>query len=86
LLLNEFAVASPRAFALPAAPRPTETSTLFFDISRIPAGSIPPEIFGSQDGSIPAGGYLARVRVDGAESPLEVDSSGKFSGPIVTIP
>ena len=86
LLLNQLAGATPSlAFALAALPRTTETETLFFDVSSIPPGSIPPEFAGGQGGSIPAGVYLARVRVDGAESRLEVDSTGKFSGPIVTI-
>jgi hypothetical protein len=31
------------------------------------------------------GAYLARVQVDGAESPLTVDASGHFAGPQVTI-
>ncbi|MCS6883522.1 MAG: DUF4255 domain-containing protein [Oscillochloridaceae bacterium] len=31
------------------------------------------------------GAYLARVQVDGAESPLAVDGSGRFAGPQVTI-
>jgi len=84
LLLNQLG-ATPRAFALPAEPRATETDTLFFDVSSIPAGSIPPELAGGEGGSIPPGAYLARVRVDGAESRLEVDSCGKFNGPIVTI-
>jgi Pvc16 N-terminal domain len=86
LLLNQHGgTTAPQAFSLPAASRATETSTLSFDITSIPTGSIPPEFFGSSPGSIPPGAYLARVRVDGAESPLEVDSSGTFSGPIVNI-
>ena len=85
LLLNQLASATPLAFALPAAPRTAETSTLTFDVSSIPAGSIPPELIGGLGGSIPGGSYLARLRVDGAESRLEVNSSGTFSGPIVTI-
>ncbi|MDL1977369.1 MAG: DUF4255 domain-containing protein [Deltaproteobacteria bacterium] len=32
------------------------------------------------------GDYLVRVQVDRAESPLEIDSSGRYSGPEVTIP
>ncbi len=31
------------------------------------------------------GAYLARVQVDGAASPLTVDGSGRFTGPLVTI-
>ncbi len=30
--------------------------------------------------------YLVRLQVDGAESPLDVDGTGKFSGPTVDIP
>jgi hypothetical protein len=33
-----------------------------------------------------AGDYLVRVQVDGAESPLEVDSEGRYNAPQVTIP
>jgi hypothetical protein len=33
-----------------------------------------------------AGTYLARLQVDGAGSPLTVDASGQFVGPLVTIP
>jgi hypothetical protein len=32
------------------------------------------------------GSYLVRVRVDGAESLLEVDSSGEYDSPEVEIP
>ena len=72
----------------PCRPRrgPTETTTLSFDVSGIPASSIPPELVGGQGGSIPPGTYLARVRVDGAESRLVVDASGKFIDPIVRVP
>jgi len=31
------------------------------------------------------GSYLVRVQVDGAESPLDVDETGKYSGPILEI-
>lgn len=34
---------------------------------------------------VAAGDYLVRVRVDGAESALESDASGKYTGPKVTI-
>lgn len=33
-----------------------------------------------------AGTYLARVQVDGADSPLTIDGAGYFVGPLVTIP
>jgi hypothetical protein len=74
LLLNQIGVAAPLAFALPAAPHATETDTFTFDLT------------GFQGGPIPPGEYLARVRVDEAESALNVDPSGGFSGPTVTIP
>ena len=87
LLLNQAAASrSRRRSTSPPRPAPPEADTLAFDVSGIPTGSIPPELVGGQGGSIPPGNYLARVRVDGAESPLEVDSIREFSGPIVTIP
>jgi Pvc16 N-terminal domain len=85
LLLNQMGSAAPQAFVVPAADRTAPTETLAFDVSGIPTGSIPPELFGGQGGSIPPGAYLARVRVDGAESLLTVDSSGRYNGPIVTL-
>ncbi|HEY6907851.1 MAG TPA: DUF4255 domain-containing protein [Myxococcales bacterium] len=33
-----------------------------------------------------AGSYLVRIQVDGAESPLETDADGRYSGPAVDIP
>jgi hypothetical protein len=35
---------------------------------------------------VTAGNYLVRVRIDGADSPLEVDASGQPTAPLVTIP
>jgi len=35
---------------------------------------------------VPAGTYLARVQIDGAESLLAVEATGQFSGPTVTLP
>jgi uncharacterized protein (TIGR03437 family) len=37
-------------------------------------------------GDLPAATYLARLRVDGAESALTVDGAGRYSGPSVVIP
>jgi hypothetical protein len=34
---------------------------------------------------LPSGTYLARIRVDSAESRLTVDAAGAFNGPLVTI-
>jgi hypothetical protein len=36
--------------------------------------------------AIPAGQYLVRLQIDGAESPLEADSGGYYVGPMVTLP
>ena len=33
-----------------------------------------------------AGTYLVRIQVDGAESPLETDTTGRYNGPQITIP
>jgi hypothetical protein len=74
LMLNQLGGSAPRAFALPSLPHATETGTLIFNTTNF------------QGGPITVGSYLARIRVDDAESRLEVDgSSGKFIGPIVTI-
>jgi hypothetical protein len=35
---------------------------------------------------VSSGTYLARVQVDGAESPLATDSAGRYDSPQVTIP
>ena len=81
LLLNELnppAGRAPRAYNI-AAP-------FGYDLS--PPTTPPDE---TNDLSIPlegvaTGTYLARVQVDGAESPLEADASGSFSAPTLTIP
>lgn len=78
--------ATPMAFTLPAATRTVESGTVTFDVSGLPSGSIPPEFADGMGGSIPAGAYLARIRVDGAESRLVVDSTGRYSGPTANIP
>jgi hypothetical protein len=36
-------------------------------------------------GIVQTGTYLLRVRIDGAESPLDVDGAGQFTGPQVTV-
>ena len=62
----------PQAFILPADPHETETDTFFF------ATTFP-------DGSVPPGVYLARVRVDSAESRLTVNAAGTFDGPQIIV-
>jgi hypothetical protein len=76
LVLNQFGgslTSVPQAFLLPADPHTAETETFTFNT-----------VFPT--GSVPAGKYLARVRVDVAESRLTLDASGKFNGPLVSIP
>jgi hypothetical protein len=76
LVLNQVAGSSPsgpQAFILPADPHDVETDTCTFST-----------IF--PNGSVPSGTYLARIRVDSAESRLTVDALEKFSAPVITIP
>jgi hypothetical protein len=87
LLLNELqpAPASPldtapiaRAYSFAAPPRVSLAS---------PPSSLPPpqsNITVPVSGVVP-GTYLARVQVDGAESPLGLDALGRFDSPQVTI-
>jgi hypothetical protein len=83
--LGQIGGQTPLAFALAASPHPSQTASLEFDTSGIPPSSVPPELFGGQSGSIPPGTYLIRIRVDGAESPLETDGpTGPYIGPQVT--
>jgi hypothetical protein len=35
---------------------------------------------------VPTGSYMTRIQIDGAESVLTLDSSGNFTGPLVSIP
>lgn len=70
LILNR--LNSPRAFALPADAHVAEATTLTFTV---PGG-----------GAIPDGTYLARIRVDDAESRLHAPTDGAYDGPTVTIP
>jgi hypothetical protein len=74
LLLKQATGAAPRAFVLPADARTAETNNLTFTLANVQGG-----------GPIPSGAYLARVRVDEAESRLTVDAAGNFTGPIVNL-
>ncbi len=89
LLLNQFTpAASP-----PGSPPPGGVSASFSFVapSRLPLS--PP---GSGPGEtntlvipiagVTAGAYLARLQVDGADSPLASDASGQFVSPLVVIP
>jgi len=82
LVLNQLTgspPSGPQAFLLPADPHDTETDTFSFS-TIFPDPSDP-----TQTVSVPTGTYLARVRVDTAESRLTVDASGTFNGPEVII-
>jgi hypothetical protein len=72
LLLNNLAGSPPLAYSVPAEPHPTETDTIIFKVAAVLGASSPPVT------------YLARIRVDDAESPLQVNASNQFSGPTVT--
>lgn len=74
LLLNQFNVPNPAAytFQMPALP-PQSPPGPVANIS-IPASGVR------------AGTYLARVRVDGAESPLGVDAAFNYNSPTADIP
>lgn len=67
------------AFELPGVADASQAGVCDFATVFKPVGS-------PQTISVPAGDYLARVRVDAAESSLEIGPSGGFSGPIVTVP
>jgi hypothetical protein len=82
LVLNQLTgspPSGPQAFLLPADPHNSETDTFSFSTT-FPDPSDPTKTV-----SVPPGTYLARVRVDTAESRLTVDASGTFNGPQVTI-
>jgi len=88
LLLNEIPLA-------PASPPATADSILAaytFDASPIAQLSPPMSPPGPTENlSIPisrvkAGKYLARIKVDGAESPLKLDPNGRYNEPQVSIP
>jgi hypothetical protein len=84
--LNARGAASPQAFTIAAAARSAVTDTFEFDLSDVPAGSVPLDLVGGEAGSVPPGSYLARLRVDNVESPLIVDpASGAYDGPLVNV-
>jgi hypothetical protein len=82
LLLNEFqpnqASEPPRAYTFIAPQR--------FSLQSPPPSLPPPQsIITVPVSGVQPGAYLARVQVDGAESPLGVDVMGRFDSPQVTI-
>jgi hypothetical protein len=82
LVLNQLTgspPSGPQAFLLPADPHDAETDTFSFSTT-FPSPSDPTVTV-----AVPPGTYLARVRVDTADSRLTTDASGTFNGPQVTI-
>ena len=82
LLLNEYSSA-------PLSP-PVTTPPLSYSFSAPPMAVLSPPA-PTENITIPisgvnAGTYLARIQVDGAESPLGTDSAGRYDSPQVTIP
>jgi hypothetical protein len=67
-------------FSFAAPPRTADADTIVFDITRRDAQ-------GNVVRVVPAATYAVRVQVDGAESLLDVDAAGHYTGtPQVTIP
>lgn len=82
LLLNEYSSA-------PLSP-PVTTPPLSYSFSAPPMAVLSPPA-PTENITIPISGvstgtYLARIQVDGAESPLGTDSAGRYDSPQVTIP
>jgi hypothetical protein len=89
LLLNEVVP----ALSPPASP-PQEVNSQSYSFIAPPRVAVSPP-FGPPGSSntitipikgVKAASYLARLQVDGAESPLAADSLGQFNSPIITIP
>ena len=78
LVLNQ--VGGAIAYTLAAAAHPAETDTFTFS-------TVYPNPLAGAGATltVPPGTYLARLKVDAADSPLTVDSSGTFNGPTVTV-
>jgi hypothetical protein len=70
LLLNEPGAANPRAFSALADRRLNDADPVVFQVRSLVTGTV----------------LLARVQVDGAESPLHVAADGSYDGPQVTVP
>lgn len=89
LLMNAFnPIASPPASPLQPARSESYSfaapSAIPLSPPSSPVGPTNTTAFGVK--GVRAGTYLARLQVDGADSPLTADGSGQFVGPLVTIP
>lgn len=82
LLLNAISLSppvAPLAYQLAGLAVTNPPGGYTFAKSFTPVGALQPI-------TVPAGTYLARVRVDAAESLLTLDASGAYNGPLITIP
>jgi hypothetical protein len=73
LLLNRMPPGSPQSYALDRPPLPWSDPPGQSGTISIPSAGVAP------------GTYLARLRVDGADSLLASDANGDFTGPMVTL-
>jgi hypothetical protein len=83
LVLNQLTGSPPGgpvALVLPSDPHPSETGTFSFTTTFQDPSDPTKKV------SVPSGAYLARVRVDAAESRLTMSPSGTFDGPQIAIP
>lgn len=78
LFLNEFNPPDPQA------PARSYSFQLLVSSVLSPPGSV--EIVTIPISGVRAGTYLVRIRVDGAESPLNSDINGRYNSPTITIP
>ena len=78
LVLNQ--IGGSVAYTLAAPAHPADTDTFIFS-------TVYPNPLAGAGATltVPPGTYLARIKVDAADSPLTVDSSGTFNGPTVTV-
>lgn len=64
---------------------PPDANPLGFVFDAPPVTGPPTDTVTSPLPGVPAGNYLLRVRIDGAQSPFEFSPAGAFSGPLVVI-
>ncbi len=83
LMLNQFAASLSLPAASPPAASPPAELLAFQLPARPRTQDTDPLVFNA--GSVPPAVYLARVRVDGVESTLTLDSTNRYVGPTVTV-
>jgi len=62
------------------------TGSYVFEVQSFSVAGAPVKTINIPVGNVASGKYLMRLQVDGAESQLEADSTGKYNSPIVIIP